>query len=1120
MAEPQGSTIAELPDAGPLDGSEYVEIEQQGVSAKIPTSELFTAGADGKTAYEVAVDAGFPGTPQQWLDSLVGAKGDKGDAGDTGPEGDNAYQVAVTQGFVGNEGQWLLSLRGPKGDKGDAGEKGDLGVGVRLLGAVPNEQALPPVEESAEGDCFLIGSAFWAFNGVAWVNMGDIGGPQGLSAYQLAVLAGFQGPESDWLASLRGADGIGLVILGSRANVGQLPTEGNTNGDAYIVLEQMWVWDGDSWEPVGQVGPAGKSAYQIAVDLGFQGTQVQWIASLKGAPGEDGTDGLKGDKGDKGDQGEQGLPAAALRTLGNLNNTGELPPSGNAAGDAYFIGLDLWYYDGIGADWVNYGPLRGPQGDQGVKGDEGEQGLKGDTGERGEIGIGLTAKGTVATLTALPVPAPANEGWVYSALDTAHLYVSNGITWVDHGELRGIQGVKGDKGDKGDQGNEGETAYAVAVAAGFVGDINAWLLSLKGAKGDQGDTGDQGEQGIQGIQGVQGAGLTPKGSVASAANLPAAEAPTLGWVYNTLDTGHQWISNGAVWVDQGDIRGPQGVKGDQGDQGIKGDTGDTGASLVILGTKATTGDLPVGAAEQDAWVVQADNHLYMYIAALWVDLGPFQGPKGDQGDQGLKGDTGDQGIQGVMGIGIIPQGTVATVDAIPAAQVSNQGWMYLTQDTYRMYISTGSTWINYGVIRGAQGEQGIQGIQGLKGDTGNGVKYLGLKATQGDLPAAGNVQGDAWTVGATDHLWIYNGAVFVDAGQQTGRSAYQHALDNGFVGNTAAWLASLQGPQGIQGVQGEQGIQGVQGNTGDVGPEGPQGPVGPGLTVLGKLASTGDLPGTGTLGEGYIVGLNFWVWTGVAYEDMGPFQGPKGDRGFQGIQGIQGNPGVKGDTGSTGARGSIWIALNRAPSAADGVVDDFFINTTDNTYYVKTGTTTWLLLGNLGAGNVFDAPSDGVKRVRLNGAWVELTYPVGEAPQDNGYYTRRNGAWVAIQMAPSDGKYYVQRNGAWVEQAAPTGTATLDKYTLKIAVATTTLDLTRNVHTVLANTPRTLAFANSPGAADAMCVTIIVSGNSSVTWPAGISWHNATPPVLGANFTVVVLLWDGTGWKGGMGPTG
>lgn len=50
----------------------------------------------------------------------------------------------------------------------------------------------------------------------------------------------------------------------------------------------------------GNDGIDGKSAYQIAVDNGFTGTEIEWIESLKGETGS------KGDKGDKGDPGEQG----------------------------------------------------------------------------------------------------------------------------------------------------------------------------------------------------------------------------------------------------------------------------------------------------------------------------------------------------------------------------------------------------------------------------------------------------------------------------------------------------------------------------------------------------------------------------------------------------------------------------------------------------------------------------------------------------------------------------------------------------------------------------------------------------------------------------------------------
>ena len=123
-------------------------------------------GADGKSAYQIAVDSGFDGTEQAWLASLKGEKGDKGDtgaagaAGEKGEKGDpgetgakgekgdkgdpgetgaagkdgaagkSAYQIAVASGFDGTEQAWLASLKGDKGDKGDtgaAGEKGEKG---------------------------------------------------------------------------------------------------------------------------------------------------------------------------------------------------------------------------------------------------------------------------------------------------------------------------------------------------------------------------------------------------------------------------------------------------------------------------------------------------------------------------------------------------------------------------------------------------------------------------------------------------------------------------------------------------------------------------------------------------------------------------------------------------------------------------------------------------------------------------------------------------------------------------------------------------------------------------------------------------------------------------------
>ncbi|WP_279743484.1 collagen-like protein [Acinetobacter johnsonii] len=90
-----------------------------------------------------------------------------------------------------------------------------------------------------------------------------------------------------------------------------------------------------------------------------------------------------------------------------------------------------------------------------------------------------------------------------------------------------------------------------------------------------------------------------------------------------------------------------------------------------------------------------------------------------------------------------------------------------------------------------------------------------------------------------------------------GDSAYQVAVNNGFIGTEEAWLESLQGTNGVDGINGTNGLDGVKGDTGATGATGAQGEQG--------------------------------------------LQGVKGDTGAQGEQGLQG---VKGDTGATGATGA------------------------------------------------------------------------------------------------------------------------------------------------------------------------------------------------------------------------
>ena len=69
-----------------------------------------------KSAYDIAVDNGFVGTEQEWLDSLK--------------QGKSAYEIAVENGFVGSEVEWLESLKGSKGDAGDDGMQNTISKNV------------------------------------------------------------------------------------------------------------------------------------------------------------------------------------------------------------------------------------------------------------------------------------------------------------------------------------------------------------------------------------------------------------------------------------------------------------------------------------------------------------------------------------------------------------------------------------------------------------------------------------------------------------------------------------------------------------------------------------------------------------------------------------------------------------------------------------------------------------------------------------------------------------------------------------------------------------------------------------------------------------------------------
>ena len=93
-------------------------------------------------------------------------------------------------------------------------------------------------------------------------------GKDGKSAYEIAIEHGFVGTEAEWLESLKGVDG--------KNGVDGLPGKDGKSGADGLPRRD------------GINGTDGKSAYIIAVEHGFSGTENEWLQSLKGVDGRDG----------------------------------------------------------------------------------------------------------------------------------------------------------------------------------------------------------------------------------------------------------------------------------------------------------------------------------------------------------------------------------------------------------------------------------------------------------------------------------------------------------------------------------------------------------------------------------------------------------------------------------------------------------------------------------------------------------------------------------------------------------------------------------------------------------------------------------------------------------------
>ena len=216
-------------------------------------------------------------------------------------------------------------------------------------------------------------------------------------------------------------------------------------------------------EEIPSVDIIGKSAYEIWLDAGNEGTIQDFLASLKGEKGDPGEDGSAGETivGEKGEPGENGKSAYEL-----------WQDAGNEGTEADFLAS--------------------------LKGDPGQDGNDGINGANGENG------------------KSAYNIWLEAGTDgedgTDGLPGENGKSayeiWQDAGNtgseaefLASLKGETGEKGDPGQNGTDGvngangengKSAYELWQDAGNEGSEADFLASLKGEKGDSGINGSNG----------------------------------------------------------------------------------------------------------------------------------------------------------------------------------------------------------------------------------------------------------------------------------------------------------------------------------------------------------------------------------------------------------------------------------------------------------------------------------------------------------------------------------------------------------------------------------------------------------------------------------------------------
>ena len=438
------------------------------------------------------------------------------------------------------------------------------------------------------------------------------------------------------------------------------------------------------------------------------------LTGAKGEKGDRGERGLTGAKGEKGDQGQAGrdgvTPTVTVKDnkddgthtitindgRGNVTSTvvrdgfdGASPLVATQRNEADKTTTVIFYYDQNDNNEFDAGDTKlkevviadgakGEKGDQGERGLTGAQGEKGDRGDRGETGAAgrdgktpkvTTARGADGRSTDITFTVPGEEPVTVNIKDG-----KDGRTpTIDLNALAEAAARLNNQRSgrvRRALADAPSTAPAEKPREGTL--ITAYFDNNGNGRYDEGIDELIAKQpiynGTDGANGAAGAAGRNGAELLSGPKPPTSNDGKDGDTYIDATTGDVYKKEGENWNQIGNIRGPQGLKGEAGVAGPQGPKGDQGAQ-------------------------------------------GLQGPAGRDGAQGPAGRDGRDGAQGPAGRDGRDGKDVLNGKVNPTTE-GKDGDKYVNTETGDVFVKNNGTWEKEGNIKGPKGDKGERGEDG------------------------------------------------------------------------------------------------------------------------------------------------------------------------------------------------------------------------------------------------------------------------------------------------------------------------------------------------------------------------------------------------------------------------